>query len=129
MPTYTYRCPRHGDFDIQRSFAEFGRETIYCGTCLREGDTEECIHVLHAPSIIKSSLRHEATFDSSLGVVVTGQQDREEKAKRIGEKEGRNIVFVDPTDTKALGVSDEGLDATRRRKQDTGEAEGTKHFV
>lgn len=122
MPTYDYRCSDCLDgeqFEQFRSFDEFARR-IACPFC--GGDAWL---VISPPRIQKSSLRHEATFDHSLGTVVTGQRDREEVAKRLEQKDGRKIAFVDPQDTKALGVNDDGLDATRRRKRDTGQAEGT----
>ena len=123
MPTYTFRCEEHGDWEVFLPFAQFD-DPQACQVC-----AGRLVRVLATPHIIKSTLRHEAHFDHSLGGIVTDQKSREELAKRKGEAEGRSIVFADPSDTKALGVSDEGLDATRRRKQDTGQVEGTKHFV
>lgn len=126
MPTYEFRCAE-GDcglgYETFYPLAEF-RRIEPCPYC--NGRAELVISTAH---IQKSSLRHESYFDHSLGSVVSGQQDREEKAKALGDKEGRNIVFVDPQDTKALGVNDDGLDATRRRKQDTGQSVSTtKHL-
>lgn len=123
MPTYTFRCEDHGDWDIFLPFAQFD-DPQACEVC-----ATRLVRVLATPQIIKSSLRHEAHFDHSLGGVVTDQHSREELAKRKGEAEGRSIVFADPTDHKALGVSDEGLDATRRQKRDTGEVEGTTKYL
>lgn len=123
MPTYTFRCEEHGDWDIFLPFADFD-EPQACEVC-----ATGLVRVLSSPRIIKGSLRSEAHYDHSLGGIVTDQHSREELAKRKGEAEGRSIVFADPDDHKALGVSDEGLDATRRQKRDTGKAEGTKHFV
>ncbi len=129
MPTYTYRCPHHGDSDIVLSFAEHDRGVRWCGACIREGRSTPCDQVFFPPHIARSTLRHEAHYDHALGAVVTGQRDREEVAKRLEQQDGRKIAFMDPQDTKGLGVSDEGLNATRRQKRDTGQTEGTKHFV
>lgn len=123
MPTYTFRCEDHGDTDIFLALADFD-EPQACKVC-----ATGLVRVISTPQIIKSSLQHEARFDHSLGGIVTDQHSREELAKRKGEAEGRSIVFADPTDHKALGVSDEGLDATRRQKRDTGEVEGTTKYL
>lgn len=126
MPNYGYRCQDCIEgYEIERffPFAEYTRR-IDCPSC--GGDAYV---VFSSPRIQKSSLQHEARYDHSLGAVVSGQKDREELAKKIGDKEGRTIVFADPQDTKALGVSDEGLHETRRRKHDTGEQlSTTKHL-
>ena len=125
MPVYVYQCQDCSEPPFERffSFADYVRY-VPCGAC--GGDAYV---VIQSPSIAKSTLRHEATFDHSLGSIVTGQKDREEIAKRLEQKDGRKIAFVDPHDTKGLGVNDDGLDATRRQKQNTGKVEGTKHFV
>lgn len=123
MPTYTFRCEEHGDWDIFLPFAQFD-EPQSCEVC-----ATGLVRVISTPRIIKSSLRTEAHFDHSLGGIVTDQHSREELAKRKGEAEGRSIVFADPTDTKALGVNEEGLDATRRQKRDTGEVTGTTKYL
>lgn len=126
MPNYQFRCvePDCGrDYETFFEFAAFHREEI-CPDC---GALSEL--VICTPRILKSSLGHEAYFDHSLGAVVSTQQEREELAKKVGDKEGRNIVFADPTDTKALGVNDDGLDATRRRKQDTGQDTSTRKHL
>lgn len=126
MPTYDFQC---SEWDCGRryerfySFADFHREEI-CPDC---GSLAEV--VISPPRIQGSSLRHEAFFDHSLGAVVSSQKEREELAKKIGEKEGRNIVFADPNDTNALGVNDDGLDATRRRKRDTGQETSTRKHL
>lgn len=117
MPTYTFRCEAHGDKDVFLSFADFD-DPQACEVC-----ATRLVRVLSTPRIIKSSLRAEAHYDHSLGGVVTDQHSREELAKRKSEAEGRSIVFVDPSDSKALGVNDDGLDATRRQKVDSGEHE------
>lgn len=106
MPTYTYRCPTHGDRDIFLPFAEHGPQR-WCGECLREGRDTKVVQVIGLPRIAKSSLQHEARWDYELGGVVSSQQDREELLKKRSEEAGKNLVWTDPGDMKSS--NEEGI--------------------
>lgn len=66
----------------------------------------------------------ETHFNASVGSVVTSPRDHAEKLRRLGEQytETTGIptryVPVDPRDTAALGITEEGLEATNRRRVD-----------
>lgn len=66
-------------------------------------------------------------FNHSLGRPVSGERDYKEGLKRASEAASirtgldTNYQPVDMTDTKSLGVTEEGLDATNKRLHDSGE--------
>lgn len=106
MPTYTFRCTEHGDWDAFLPFAEFDTPQICpeCGGELRR--------VFSIPRIAKSTLQHEARWDYNLGGVVSSQQDRDELLKRKSEEAGTTLVWTDPNDMK--GATEEGIEEKKR---------------
>lgn len=65
-------------------------------------------------------------FNHSVGRFISSEYEFKEVLKQTSESESLrqgttvNYVPVDPKDTKALGVTDEGLEATMKRHRDTG---------
>lgn len=115
MPTYTYRCPIHGDRDTFLPFSEHGPQR-WCGECIREGRSTKVVQVFTVPRIQKSTLQHEARFDHNLGGVVSSQQDRDELLKKRSEEAGKTLVWTDPGDMKSkdeIGI-EEKWDSIKR---------------
>lgn len=105
MPTYTFRCTEHGDWDKFLPFAEFDAPQVCpdCGGELRR--------VIAVPRIQKSSLQHEARWDYNLGGVVSSQKDRDELLKKKSEESGKTLVWTDPGDMKG---TEEGVEEKKR---------------
>lgn len=77
----------------------------------------------------------EAHFNHTTGTVVHSKNDFRDQLKRLSEKATLNTGMehryepVDLSDKKALGVTDEGLDATYRGRRDSGQDQPTKRII
>lgn len=102
MPVYEFRCP-HGDT------LDTDRTPPFCDECMSP------MRRIWSFSFKRPMADH---YNPSVGSYVRSEQDFTDKLKAMSdeatERTGipHNYVPVDPTDRKALGVTDEGLDAT-----------------
>ena len=125
MPIYDFRCPNHGDFELYQPITMTTR-VVPCPTCHHFARK-----VIAPPAIHAAMPEH---FNASLGTYVRNRHDYAdglaEASEKASQRAGRDISYgpVDLRDREALGVTDEGLDATHRREVATGQRDVTKHF-
>lgn len=130
MPTYEYRCVNdyHPPTVYQWSFADFDafRHNVECPIC-----GKPATQVISPPSFHRGIDGH---FNTSLGSYVSGRREYEDGLKRASEsatlKTGITHDFrpVDLRDKDRLGVTDEGLDSTRRVEVSEGKREVKKWY-
>lgn len=127
MPTYLLRCLTCGA-EI-RHVCGFGEEKPTNHRVDLDGG-KPCgplAQVFTPPAIVRSTPDH---FNHSLGQYVRNDADARSKlseaSDRMSERMGfdHRYEFVDGNETKELGVTDEGLDATRARERAEGKTEG-----
>lgn len=126
MPIYEYICPKvdyHGTTVHQWTFAEYEvfRHNVRCAVC-----DAKAVQVISAPSFHRGLDGH---YNSSLGQYVSGRRAYEDGLKRASESAtlrtgiAHDFKPVDLRDKERLGVTDEGLDETRRREVASGKRE------
>lgn len=126
MPLYDFRCTQCGeDFELVQSIHET-TSTTRCPAC-----QSLARKVMSFPAIRRSMGDH---FNAALGRPVANERDYRDGLKEAGEKAsaraGREVSFspVDMRDKAAAGVTDEGLESTRRREVAQGKRQVVKHF-
>lgn len=125
MPLYDFRCPACGDFELFQPITATTRVT-YCPRC------GHFSRKVLAPPAIKTSMPEH--FNAALGSYVSSEAEYRDGLKEASEKASQragydmNFTPVDLHDRAALGVTDEGLDATHRRRVAQGREDVTKHF-
>ena len=83
----------------------------------------------NTPKMVHESYNH------ALGQVVTGRKDERDKLKELSERRSEetgiphNYQPVDLSDTKTLGITDEGLDTTYNARVKSGEADSPKRLI
>lgn len=110
---YAYRCRLCG----------LDQDSTVRGDTL--GSCPDCPGELRRRFIVRTEAMVHGHFNASLNTYVSGDRDFDEKLKRESERvslyQGSEARFerVDPTDKKALGVTEQGIDASNRirRKQ------------
>jgi hypothetical protein len=112
MPLYSFKCDSClGETD------RFTRNPPFCNRCDLPMRRVWGFHLAH------SMPEH---FNPTVGKVVTNERAFKDELKRMGEKESEvtglyhDYQPIDISDPKACGVTDEGLDATRRQARDSG---------
>lgn len=143
-PQYAYegRCPVNSDPDgeftvICQVTSNVNESTIWC--------EDECA-VLLQPTQLRKCFQAQGTAfatvwqDTDTPNLTTGrvetdarkmQQYLDQRSDEESERLGMTVDFqmVDPTDKDALGLSDEGLDATHDRQISTGQKDSRGRFV
>lgn len=124
VPVYDFRCAQCGhDFELIQPIASTTR-TTQCPTC--QGVATK---VLTFPAIRQSLPEH---FNTALGEYVTNDRDFRDGLKQKSDDDSKrhnrtvNYSPVDLRDKTALGVTEEGMDATRRHEVATGQREAKK---
>lgn len=128
MPTFDFSCQHCGAVieDVYQPIRETS-STMRCPEC--SGLARK---ILAFPSIKKSMPDH---FNTSLGKHVNNEREYrdglKEASERASARAGHEMNFspVDMRDKAALGVTDEGMDATRRREVKEGKRDVVKHFT
>lgn len=127
MPLFDYRCPQgHLTTDQFHPITE-SVSAIPCPQC-----TELARKVLSFPAIRKGLQPH---FNHSVGRYVQSDADLRaafsEKSDAMSRQTGidHNYVPLDHQEAREVcGVTDEGLDSTRRRQVDSGETSVQNYF-
>lgn len=127
MPIYEFKCPSCGwRLDVECSIDQYST-SAYVDRSSAERQCESCgtptarILSFSAKPIMPDH------FNRSAGEYVTSERSLKDSFKRQSEaatiRTGieHNFVPIDPGDKKALGVTDDGLEATARRKRELGE--------
>jgi hypothetical protein len=89
-------------------------------------DKTGCNGLLKRLFIVRTEAMTHGHFNASLNTYVSGNRDFDEKLKRESERvslyQGTEARFerVDPTDKKALGVTDQGLEESNRIRSKQG---------
>lgn len=118
MPIYEYRCPNCGNEQSVVSSIHDPVPTVYCRKCITP------MRRRYRPLLTKMPM--DGHFNASLGRWVNNEREvkdgfkiaSEEATMRTGIE--HRYVPVDPRDTKALGVTQEGLEEQSRRWHDRG---------
>lgn len=119
MPQYTYRCPAGHEFAMVMTFEE--RDQM--------GATVSCPHHLALAQQVLSFSFHRGMpehFNHSAGAYVTNSHALDSELSRqsdeMSERMGFTVAYepIDGHDPAAHGVTDQGLDATRRQEVDSG---------
>lgn len=127
MPTYLLRCLACGaEFRHVLGFDE-EKPVNHCVGPDRQTLCGPLSQVFTPPAIITSTPDH---YNHSLGQYVRNDADARSKLSRASDEMSQRMgfdhsyEFVDGNETKELGVTDEGLDATRARERAEGKTEG-----
>lgn len=132
MPVYEYICAKRSDVHpptfYQWSFAEHDafRNNVRCPIC--DGPATQ---VMGSPSFHRGLEGH---FNQSLGRYVSGRREYEDGLKAASERATLRTGVVhdykpiDLRDKERAGVTDEGLDSTRRVQVATGQTEVKKWY-
>lgn len=127
MPTYRYRCP-----DCSSTLL------VECAISERDMDLT-CDQCPDAPFLDRTfSFAYKAPmaehYNDSIGTYVNNERQFKDELKRVSDERSERLNLahdfqpVDPDDTEALGVTEEGLHETHKRQVERGERE-TKLYV
>jgi putative FmdB family regulatory protein len=127
MPAYDFRCDTCAQVTEEYQHLAATTRTIACPLC---GGLARKVLVFPKgnPSPF---LEH---FNTAVGSHVTSKREFGDKLKAASDRQSartglaHNYVPVDLRDREACGVTDEGLDATRKHRVDSGMVE-TKRYV
>lgn len=126
MPTYEWRCRECGS----TRYTDHNRLTEDDSYCQRCYSPWKRVWGFHMATVVHSH------FDHTTGTVISDPRQRKAELRRLSEEQTErtgfptNYVEVDPSDVKALNVTDEGLKETYDTKVRTGEvAEGAKPWL
>ena len=101
-----------------------------CRNCGRRKETQSrvpdvcvCGNVYRRVYYCNPMAAFQPHFNHSVGEYVTSKQDFMDVLKRKSDEASttgveHNYQYVDPADTRALGVTDEGLNETAKRRHD-----------
>lgn len=120
MPTYTYRCPKCSlEGDAYREIAK-RNDAPPCPDC--EVGMERIIGQVN---FARSTVQTETRPSDVTGKLVSSARELEQQIHQMNDEQGTHYVLADPGDPTVFGVTDEGMDATRRANTDSGKREGT----
>lgn len=127
MPTYKFQCPECGVLYRETLPVTQRDVDLTCDSCPDAPFLERVFSFAY-----KSPLQEH--FNVSTGSYVTSERTLKDEMKRASDERSERLGFdhsftpVDPRETEALGVTEEGLDSTRRREVEEGKRE-TKKIV
>lgn len=120
MPTYEYACPEcQQHYDAHRAISE-RNDAPACPRC---GLATQ--RVIGQVNFARSTVQTETRMSDVTGKLVSSAKDLENQIKQMNDETGTHYVLADPGDPTVFGVTDEGMDATRRANTDSGKREGT----
>lgn len=118
MPIFEYKCPECQNRVI--STVRGDRLDADCPHC----DQPRTFRRVFSVSVRRPMQAH---FNNTVGKVISDEKQFERELQRKGEEYTAetgietNYRPIDYRDKEALGVTEEGLDATRKRMRDSGE--------
>lgn len=123
MPVYDYRCALCGTLAQQRRSIHDNGPLPQCPTCRAPMTRDYSLGF----GVITPMQPH---FNLSVGHYVTNKRQftdslkaaSDEASERLGHE--HRFVEIDPTDTSSLGVTEDGMDETYRRRRNSGQDEG-----
>lgn len=132
MPYYEYICPIHGPFQSENRGDRHSCPTVLAYDVDRYDGSDVAIKC-HRMAKRKFGFSFVAPmpehYNPSVGRVISSDKQHREALKIATDESNerlnlnQNFVPVDMNDKEALGVTDEGLDATRKQLVDSGEVE------
>lgn len=129
---YRYQCPECGSVQDDTQFAPLGEFGPDCLDCHAEGLILTRMQRVASFSYKRSMPEH---YNHTTNTVVKSENHYKSELSRLSdiqsERTGQyhNYQPVDPTDKAGLGVTDEGMDATRKRKRDAGETQPKQRII
>lgn len=81
MPTYEYKCKKHGVFEVIKPIAEY-KTPEKCETCGRVAEK-----IVSRPAGFIGTKVEDAEYNPGLGVVTKSAKHRKEVANRLGVEE------------------------------------------
>lgn len=124
MPLYEYKCPSCRQRVQRQRTLDERNAPIECTTCIEAEGPVQMKRVFSFSSRIFMG-----GYNPSLGVHVESEGALMDHAKRLSDEASartgieHNFQPIDVTDASACGVDGAGLDATMKRKTDSGERE------
>ena len=124
---YQVRCNACGDLTIELSDVRIGEYVGPCPIC-----HEGLLQRIASFSFKRGMQPH---FNTAVGGYVESQREFDEKLKMYSERDSirtgttQTYEKVDLREKDALGVSDEGLDATRKRRRELGLDASTRKTI